>query len=182
MRWPSCGCWRSTIGGTDSKVSEQRVEVNKAVHFTYFISDDTGNRVEHSDIPVGYIHGANSPILPRLGEVLSGRSVGDQVEVTVGPEEGFGPHRPELTFIDDLKNVPSEFRQIGAEVEMKNDRGESKKFVVSKIEGDKLTVDGNHPLAGKTITFHLTITEIRDASNEEIASGQLSEGPFGLLQ
>ena len=156
--------------------------VNKAVHFTYFITDDSGAQVERSDIPVGYIQGANSSILPKIGEVLAGHVVGDQVRVTVSPDEGFGPRREDLTFSDDLANVPPEFHQVGAEVEMQNDRGESKKFVVSKIEGDKLTVDGNHPLAGKTITFHLTLTEIRDASNEEIASGQVSEGPFGQLQ
>ena len=163
-------------------MSEQRVAANKAVHFKYYITDDSGDQVERSDIPVGYVHGGNSPILPKLGVALAGHAVNDSVEVTVSAAEGFGPHRPELTFTDDLDNVPPEFRHVGAEVEMQNDSGESKKFVVSRVENGKLTVDGNHPLAGKTITFHLTITEIRDASNEEIASGQLSDGPFGPLQ
>jgi len=163
-------------------MSEQRIVANKAVHFTYFIIDEHGEQLERSDIPIGYVHGANSPILPKIGESLGGHKVSDVVEITVGPEEGFGPRRPELSFTDDLDNVPPEFRQIGAEVEMQNDNGDVRPFRVSKIEDGKLTVDGNHPLAGKTIDFTITITEIRDAGNQEIASGQVSEGPFGQLQ
>ena len=155
---------------------------NKAVHFTYFITDENGEQIERSDIPIGYVQGGNSPILPKIGESLGGHKVGDVVEITVLPEEGFGPHLPEMTFADDIDNVPPEFRHIGAEVEMQNDDGETRQFRVSQIEGDKLTLDGNHPLAGKTIDFTITITEIRDAGNQEIASGQVSEGPFGQLQ
>ena len=161
---------------------EQRVMVNKAVHFTYFIIDESGEQMERSDIPIGYIHGANSPILPKIGESLAGHKVGDVIEVTVSPEDGFGPHRSEMTFTDDIDNVPPEFRHIGAEVEMQSDNGDVRKFRVSRIDDDKLTVDGNHPLAGQTISFHITITEIRDAGNEEIASGKLEDGPFGMMQ
>jgi len=155
---------------------------NKAVHFTYYIVDDTGDQMERSDIPIGYVHGGNSPILPKIGEALGGHKVGDVVEVTVSPEEGFGPYQAEMTFTDDLDNVPAEFHRIGAEVEMQNGSGEARQFRVSHIEDGKLTVDGNHPLAGKTLQFTITITEIHDASNEEIASGELSSGPFGQLQ
>lgn len=161
---------------------DHKVSANKAVHFTYFIIDQSGDQVERSDIPIGYIHSVTSQILPKLAESLEGHSVGDVVQVEVAPEDGFGPHRPEMTFTDDLSNVPEEFRAIGAEVEMQNEQGEVKKFRVSKIEGDKLTIDGNHPFAGQTINFTVTITEVRDASNEEIASGQVADGSFGQLQ
>ena len=163
-------------------MSEQRVSANKAVHFTYFIIDQSGDQVEHSDVPIGYIHSSTSSILPKLGESMDGHAVDDVIEVSVSAEEGFGPHRPELTFTDDIANVPEQFHHVGAEVEMQNDEGEVKKFRVSAIENGKLTIDGNHPFAGQAIKFTVTITEIRDASNEEIASGQVADGPFGPLQ
>jgi FKBP-type peptidyl-prolyl cis-trans isomerase SlyD len=87
------------------------------------------------------------------------------------PEEGFGPHDESLTYTDDLDNVPPEFRRIGAEVEMMNDQGDARKFIVTRIEDGRLTVDGNHPLAGKLITFNIKIVGIRPASEEEIANG-----------
>jgi len=163
-------------------MSDQRIVANKAVHFTYFISDENGGQLESSDIPIGYIHGTNSPILPKIGAALGGHKVGDVIEIDVGPADGFGPYRPDLTFTDDVANVPAEFQQLGAQVEMKNEAGEMRQFRVSRIEEGKLTLDGNHPLAGKTLQFTVTITEIRDASNDEISSGQVVDGPSGPLQ
>ena len=102
---------------------------------------------------------------------LEGAIIGDSVEVSLTPEEGFGPHDPNLTFTDELANVPPEFHRVGAEVEMINDQGDSKKFVVTQINGDKLTVDGNHPMAGKAIIFRIKVTAIREASDAEMTSG-----------
>jgi FKBP-type peptidyl-prolyl cis-trans isomerase SlyD len=93
------------------------------------------------------------------------------VEVSLTPEEGFGAHDPELTYTDDIENVPEEFRRIGAQVEMMNDQGDSKTFVVTHIEDGKLTVDGNHPMAGKVITFRIKVTDIRDATADELQNG-----------
>ncbi|MDH5765133.1 MAG: peptidylprolyl isomerase, partial [Gammaproteobacteria bacterium] len=87
------------------------------------------------------------------------------------PAEGFGEHDPEMTFTDDIENVPPQFRQLGIQVEMANDAGETKTFVVTKIDNDKLTLDGNHPLAGKTARFTVNVLEIRDATAEEIRKG-----------
>lgn len=148
------------------------VTKNKAVFFTYSITDENGVVVEQSDLPVGYVHGARSDIIEKLEIAMNGLSLGDKVDVMLTPDEGFGELDPELTFTDDMVNVPPEFHQIGAEVEMHNDQGDVKKFVVSKIENGQLTLDGNHPLAGKNITFHITITDIRDADPQEIQTGR----------
>ena len=98
---------------------------------------------------------------------MLGKSAGDEVEVEVSPERGFGPHDPNLTFTDDIANVPSQFRQVGAEVQMKNEAGEVKTFFVIKIEDGKLTVDGNHPMAGKTLRVNVKILEVRDATEAD---------------
>ena len=89
----------------------------------------------------------------------------------LAPEDGFGAHYEELTLTDDLSNVPPEFHVIGAEVEFQNDQGESKMFRVTKIENGRITVDGNHPYAGKNITYNITIKGIRDATPDEIENG-----------
>ena len=150
----------------------QKITRNKAVQFTYSISDDQGNVVEQVDLPVHYVHGASSMgLIERVERAMEGKMTGDKVEVELPPAEGFGDYDPELTFTDDIENVPPQFRKLGAQVEMANTDGESKTFIVSKIEGDKLTVDGNHPLAGKVATFRVKILEVRDATTDEIRNG-----------
>lgn len=155
-------------------MTREQVAANKVVQFTYFVTDASGRQLERSDLPLSYVHGVQGPLLPILEQALADHVVGDVVAVTLTPEQGFGPHRPELTFTDDVDNVPPQFRQVGAEVEMHNDQGESKTFVVAKIENGKLTVDGNHPFAGKTVVFSVTVVDIRPATPQEIAAGEVA--------
>jgi len=152
-------------------MTEPVVSQGKVVAITYSIVADTGEILEQSDIPLYYAHGGANQMFPEVEAALEGHGIGDTIEVVLPPEKAFGPHDPNLTFVDDINNVPPEFRHIGAEVEMQNDRGEKRSFFVSKIEGDKLTVDGNHPFAGKTLTYSVTVTDIRDATEEEMKKG-----------
>ena len=149
----------------------QQIEVHKYVQFTYSITDHKGNLLEQVDVPVSYVHGTESGLLEKVEQALLGHEVGDLISVKLSPEEGFGPHRPELTYTDDLENVPEQFRHIGAEVQMQSESGDVKTFVVSRIEDGQLTVDGNHPLAGKTLIFRIEVRSIRDATPEEIVQG-----------
>jgi len=152
-------------------MTEQFVAQNKVVTFTYSIMDEQGQILEQSDLPISYVHGGRHDLFEKIEQELDGCVESDVVQVTLTPEEGFGPHDPALTYTDDLENVPSEFRHIGAEVEMMNDQGESRKFTVTRIADGKLTVDGNHPMAGKHIVFNIKVVGIRDATPEEIANG-----------
>lgn len=122
-------------------------------------------------MPIQYIHGAQSQVIDKIENALEGHRAGDEVQVTLSPEEAFGPHQPDLTFTDDVDNVPPQFHSIGAEVEFQNDKGESKIFRVTDIANGKLTVDGNHPFAGKIITYNITVKEVRNATDEEVSSG-----------
>jgi FKBP-type peptidyl-prolyl cis-trans isomerase SlyD len=152
-------------------MSEPVISKHKVVAITYSIIDQSGAILEQSDIPVYYVHGGPNDMFPDIEAALDGCTLGDSVEVVLPPEKAFGYHDPAMTFTDDIANVPPEFRRVGAEVEMQNDRGETRSFFVSKIEGDKLTVDGNHPFAGKTLTYAVTVADIRDASDEEKLKG-----------
>jgi len=152
-------------------VSAEQIKKDKYVELTYAILDAQGEIKERVDIPVKYIHGRDSGLFPKIETALEDCSKGERVEVSLTQQEGFGPSDPNLIFVDDIANVPPEFHRVGAEVEMQNDRGEAKQFVVTKIENGKLTVDGNHPLAGQTIKFVVTVGEVRDASSDELKFG-----------
>ncbi len=162
-------------------MSADKVAKHKAVYITYSIVDSLGNVFEQMDMPVGYVHRTDSGIFEKVEDALEGCRAGDHVEVELTPEEGFGAHQPELTFTDDLDNVPPEFRHLGAEVEFANDRGETVMFKVTRIAGGKLTIDGNHPMAGQTVTFKVDVVSIRDASPDEIANGRPDDSNFTTL-
>lgn len=150
----------------------QTIENNKLVTLTYRIQNELGEVVEQNDLPVSYVHGAGSELLPVLEQQLVGKKAGDNVEVTVAPADGFGEHDPSMSFTDDIDNVPAEYRQVGAQAEFQNEDGGRKVFTVSKVDEKTVTLDGNHPLAGQTITFVVSIKEVRDATDEEIAQRQ----------
>ena len=88
-------------------MSKPCVARHKAVFVSYQILNQQGELVEHSDLPVGYVHGVGGPLIEKVEAALTGAGEGDEIEVSVSPEEGFGLHNPELTFTDDIANVPS---------------------------------------------------------------------------
>jgi FKBP-type peptidyl-prolyl cis-trans isomerase SlyD len=150
-------------------MSPQVIKPGKFVTLTYTIADTEGNLLEQNDIPVNYVHGGDTELIGGMDRAVAGKAAGDTIEMTVPPEDGFGPHDPSLTFTDDIENVPPQFRRIGAEVQMQNEAGEAKTFLVTRLEDGKLTVDGNHPLAGKTLVVRVKILEVRDATIEDMA-------------
>ncbi len=156
-------------------MSEQ-IAPNKLVTLTYRITDTEGNVLEQYDTPISYLHGGHSGMFEKVERALEGKRVNDVVEVSLTPAEGFGDHDPNLTFTDAIENVPPEFRRLGAEVEMQNDNGEALKFIVTRIENGRLTVDSNHPFAGKTVHFRVEVMSVRDASPEELREAGLPPG------
>lgn len=161
-------------------MTEPTVIKGKVVSLTYTIHNEKGELFEYSDLPISYLHGSGVDLFDKIERSIEGHVVGDKLEVVLTPESGFGVHDPSLTFTDDIANVPSEFRKIGAELEAKNEKGESMKFFVTQIDQEqgKVTVDANHPLAGQTVKFNVTITEIRDATSDELKNGR-PDSQFG---
>ncbi len=153
-------------------MSTEQIKKDKYVELTYAILNAKGEIKERVDIPVKYIHGRDSGLFPKIEKALEGHFNGDRVEVSLSQLEGFGPSDPNLIIVHDLANVPPDFHPVvGAEVEFENDRGEAKKFTVTNIGNGKITLDGNHPLAGQTIKFVVTVGVVRDATKEELKSG-----------
>lgn len=142
------------------------------VYITYSILDERGMVVEQYDIPVGYVQGANSGILPAIESAVAGRKVGERIEISLPPEEGYGLRDESLVFTDDIENVPPQFRRVGAEVMFENEGGETKVFYVTAMEEGKLTLDGNPSLAGQTVTCLVNVMDVREATPEEIKNGR----------
>jgi FKBP-type peptidyl-prolyl cis-trans isomerase SlyD len=144
---------------------------NTVVSITYTITDDQGEMLGSNDIPTTFIYGRDKQVIEKIEQALKGHKAGDTVHVVLSPDEGFGPYQPELTYTDDISNVPDQYHHIGAEVEFRNDQGHSRLFRVTGIEGDKLTVDGNHPFAGMTVTYNISVKQVRNATAEELKDG-----------
>lgn len=149
-------------------MTAEAVRHGKLVSLTYTLINQRGEVFEQTDVPVSYLYGMDSGLFEKVEQALEGKSAGDKVEVTLNPEEGFGVRDPGLTFTDDLDNVPTELRHVGAQLEARNASGETLNFTVTHITDNKLTVDGNHPLAGQTVRFRVTIQDVRTPTAEEL--------------
>lgn len=147
------------------------IKNDKVVTITYSILNSQHAVVEQHDMPVSYLHGGQLSLLPSIENALAGHQVGDRVEILLAPEEALGLRNENLVLVDDTNNVPPEYRHVGAIVQFYNDAGESKPFYVTKIEHGKLTMDGNPPLAGQSVTWIVNVIDIRDARPDEIRHG-----------
>ena len=157
------------------------VTQNTLVYITYSILDERGMVVEQYDIPVGYVQGANSCILPAIEAAVEGRKIGERIEIALAPEDGYGLRDESLVFTDDIDNVPPQFRGVGAEVMFENASGESKVFYVTAIEDGKLTLDGNPSLAGQSVTCLVNVIDMREATPEEMRNGRPLDGETGTV-
>ena len=154
-------------------MTEEIVKKQKVVSFTYMILDDKGSVQEQSDLPMNYLHGVDGKMFPKVEQALEGKKVGDEVEVTLEPVDAFGEIDPSRTFRDSVENVPPEFQQIGAEATFESEEGEQINMTVTKIENGQVYLDGNHPYAGRRMTFKVTVTGIREATIEETSTGKV---------
>lgn len=152
--------------------NENIVQDNKLVEVKYKIIDkksaDTLIEVEY---PIGYVHGVNSVLSSDVMDALVGKSVGDVIDVPLDCTKLYGERDESLVFTDRIENVPEEYREVGTTITMENDKGEMKNFLVTRLDDETLTVDGNNPLCGREVIFKLEILTVRDASEEEIEVG-----------
>ena len=154
------------------------IQHGKLVELTYKVTDKRlGHVLTSVEFPLGYVHGHNEILAPSVHAQLEGRSAGDVIEVEIDGNQIFGPRDESLVFSDHIDNVPEEYRQVGTSILMENDRGQTRSFLVTHLDDETLTVDGNNPLSGRVVVFKLEILTVRDATDEETrAGGALVEG------
>src|SRR5690242_5345013 len=142
------------------------------VEVTYKVIDrKSGHVLTGVEFPLGYVHGHNEILAPSIHQELEGRCAGDVIEVPIDGNRIFGPRDESLVFTDHLENVPEEYRRIGVSILMENDRGQTRSFIVTRMDDETLTVDGNNPLCGREVVFTLEILTVRDATEEETRAG-----------
>ena len=144
----------------------------KFVELTYKVTDrKSGHILTRVEVPLGYVHGHNEILAPSVHKELEGRSAGEIIEVEIDGNQIFGPRDESLVFSDHIENVPEEYRQVGTSILMENDRGQTRSFLVTHVDDERLTVDGNNPLSGRVVVFMLEILTVRDATAEEMKAG-----------
>ena len=144
-----------------------------AVTFNYTLKDDEGNILDQSPEgqPLAYLHG-HSNIIPGLEQQLEGKSAGERVNAVVEPADGYGEYQEQA-----VQHVPREnFQgvdniQPGMQFQSQTDDGHVMLVTVRDVQDDMVIVDANHPLAGKTLHFDVEVTNVRDASPEELQHG-----------
>lgn len=148
------------------------IQEGKFVELTYKVTDrKTGHVLTGVEFPLGYVHGHNEILAPSVHHQLEGKAAGDVIEVPIDGNEIFGPRDESLVFTDHIENVPEEYRQIGTSILMENDDGQTRSFLVTRMDDETLTVDGNNPLCGREVVFKLEILTVRDATEEETSAG-----------
>jgi FKBP-type peptidyl-prolyl cis-trans isomerase SlyD len=127
--------------------------------------------------PMSYLHGANN-IIPGLEKAMEGRSVNDEFSVTVEPEEAYGVRNENNVQRLPMKRLKGIGKvSVGQVLTLQTNKGPVQ-VTVLKVGRFNIDVDGNHPLAGKQLTFDVEITDIRDASDEELEHRHV-HGPGG---
>lgn len=148
-----------------------------SIHYT--LTNALGETIDSSvgQDPLVYLQGAQN-IIPGLENALAGKTVGDALQVTVEPAEGYGEIRDELIQeVDRSAFQGVDDIDVGMQFMAQTPWGEQPVTVV-KVEGDQITLDGNHQLAGETLNFDVEIVEVRDATAEEVEHGH-AHGPGG---
>jgi FKBP-type peptidyl-prolyl cis-trans isomerase SlyD len=155
--------------------SSERIRDGKFVELTYRVTDrKSGHVLARVEFPLGYVHGHNEILAPSVHRALEGKSAGERIEVPIDGDRVFGPRDESLVFTDRIENVPEEYRSVGTAILMQNGRGQTRSFLVTRMDGETLTVDGNHPLCGRVVLFTLEILSVRDATDEETRAGGAS--------
>jgi len=148
--------------------SSEAIREGKFVELTYEVTDRrTGHVLTRVEFPLGYVHGHNEILAPSVHRELEGRRAGEVIEVPIDGNQIFGPRDESLVFTDDIDNVPEEYRQVGTSILMENDKGQTRSFLVTQVDDERLTIDGNNPLCGREIVFKLEILAVREATDEE---------------
>ncbi len=147
---------------------------NSVVAIDYTLTDNDGQVIDSSagGEPLYYLHGFQN-IIPGLENALLGKSVGDKLTVSIEPAMGYGEYNPGM-----VQTVPKHMFggvdtiEVGMQFRAETDEG-VQLITVAAVEGDEVTVDGNHPLAGETLHFEVEVVEVRAATAEEISHGHV---------
>jgi FKBP-type peptidyl-prolyl cis-trans isomerase SlyD len=155
-----------------------QIAKNTVVSLTYELFDTDGKLIEKTEGPIEYLHGGYQGIFPLVEQALTGKAAGETCRVRLEPEAAFGDYDAQLVHLEPRNKFPDNIA-VGMQFEGRGvESGTSLVYTVTNIAEDKVVVDGNHPLAGKTLHFAGTVTFVRAATAEELTHGHV-HGPEG---
>lgn len=152
---------------------------DSVVSIDYILRSDSGEIIDSSaeGEPLVYLHG-HEQIVPGLEAVLAGKQKGDALKVTVPPEHGYGDHDPDGVVRVPTSAMPMPEPEIGMELLIRSENGQEAPVRIVGVDAEHVTIDGNHPLAGKDLHFEVKVLDVRAATAEELAHGHV-HGPGG---
>lgn len=153
-----------------------QIAEDTVVSFDYTLTDDKGEVVDTSDgrEPLAYLHG-HGHIVPGLEKAMEGNQAGAELQVTVPPEEGYGPYRDELVQTVS-KEIFAGVDKVEPGMQFQAESAQGPLIVtVKSIDGEQVVIDGNHMLAGQDLNFDIKVRDVRAATEEELAEGQVQE-------
>jgi FKBP-type peptidyl-prolyl cis-trans isomerase SlyD len=150
-----------------------QIGAQKAVTIGYTLKDDEGRVLDSSEggEPLTYLHGSGD-IVPGLEKALDGKQVGDEISVSLTPEEGYGQRDERQIRNVPLRKLPAGKVQVGMQYQITTEAGPMLALVTA-LRGDYATIDANHPLAGMRLNFEVKVVEVRDATKEELEHGHV---------
>jgi len=163
------------------ETNSMNIQINSVANINYILADDQSEEIDRAENgEFSYLQGANN-IIPALENALANKQAGDKINITIPPADGYGEYDTSLVEV-----VPSEMfgedavLQIGGQFHAETPKGEKMVVTIKDIDGDKLTVDGNHALAGVTLVFDVEVVSVREATKEEVEHGHVHhEGGCG---
>lgn len=145
-----------------------KIEKNTAVTLRYKVADSQGKLLEQSGEPMVYLHGGYGNTFAKIEAALEGQLPGYQTTIELQPPDAFGLRDERLVQTIPKNQFPPGVK-VGGQLQGQGEDGQAQLFTVMKIKGDTVMLDGNHPLAGKALRFSVTVTQVRAATEEEIA-------------
>lgn len=143
------------------------------VSLTYELLASGGQLIEKTDDPVSYLHGGHHGIFQRVEQALEGKQAGYACRVQLGPDDAFGRYEAGLVRVEPRELFPPDVK-VGMQFDgSTEDSGDDRVYTVTDVSDEGVTVDGNHPLAGKALVFSCVVTDVRVASREELAHGHV---------
>lgn len=153
-------------------MSDETIQPGKFVSLIYSILDEKGVVAEQPNQPLSFVYSSTTKLLGDMAQAIAGKGAGDELELKVPPDKGFGMKDPGLIFTSKIDELPEELCQLGAAIQMQDGGGRMRSYIVTRVEDGELEIDGNHPLAGQNLTVLVKIEEVRDARpGEEQTTG-----------
>ncbi len=150
-----------------------KIAQNTVITLNYSMFDKDNQLIDKNVEPIVYLHGGYDNILPPVEAALEGHGVGDTVKVSMKAEEAFGEIEDSLIREEDVGLFPPDI-EVGMMFETRDpETEEAHHFRITHIDAGKVTVDGNHPLAGMPLRFEATVLDVREATDEEIVHGHV---------